>query len=637
MQQTKWLLAALLIIMVLPAPVLAAEVKGFIEAGAAGVSIKDSQLRVNEYSVIKEDDGATAYTKAKIEAHDDNGMYLDVDAEFMGNRDQQYELELDAMRYFRVNSSYDTFLHWLDHDQLNYLDAAVRPPVGPVGATVPLNPNSIPGFFVEGSYDPTAGTVVVGGNNPASQQIGRASLYGEDLVPNKDFSIIYREWENNADVVIPDMPNITIHAGYRMQQREGWEQSIGMSKCTSCHITGEGRKVDEETQDLSIGATGKFGQFTVDYTFTDRSFDENANNPTRWYDPALSPGGGYSVANNVFDNRILYDYDQPGVTQRDYDTTPDSDKQSHVLKGRYDFSGTTNLVGSFVNASVDSKKYDEVGVYSLGDNRLETDYDGYSFRFATKPLDNLKLSLRGKYESIDSDEVSVTFYPNGTIAQPNLGGGALPSSITNNYGTIISRDILTLGTDAFYRLDNKSSIRAGYQYQNIDRDDKHYEDTDIHTVKLAYKTRLTDDLKARASYTYELTKDPFQNTDAAGYIDPATGLPYSTVADPRIGTGALYGTAFYDQRTADLSNQPEDTHEVKTALTWAPRANFSTTFSYRFRYDKNELDRSEWKQTTHSPALSAWYAPTEKLNLTFAYNYMGQSTEAKFCQGWYDG
>ena len=73
------------------------------------------------------------------------------------------------------------------------------------------------------------------------------------------------------------------------------------------------------------------------------------------------------------------------------------------------------------------------------------------------------------------------------------------------------------------------------------------------------------------------------------------------------------------------------------SVTWSPLANFSATVSYRLRMDENDLDRSEWEQTTHSPSLSLWYAPTEKLNLTFAYNYLGQRSEAKFCQGWYDG
>ena len=53
--------------------------------------------------------------------------------------------------------------------------------------------------------------------------------------------------------------------------------------------------------------------------------------------------------------------------------------------------------------------------------------------------------------------------------------------------------------------------------------------------------------------------------------------------------------------------------------------------------EENDLAHSTWEQSTHSPGVSLWYAPSNKLNLTFAYNYLGQSTESKFCQGWYDG
>ena len=106
-------------------------------------------------------------------------------------------------------------------------------------------------------------------------------------------------------------PNLTFHTGYREQRREGIEQSIGMSKCTACHITGGSRNVDEKTKDLSAGVTGKFGGLTVDYTFLDREFREQADVPMRWYDPALSPTAAYTTAFGTFDNRILYDYDQP--------------------------------------------------------------------------------------------------------------------------------------------------------------------------------------------------------------------------------------------------------------------------------------------------------------------------------------
>jgi len=642
MRSLQRLLAGLLIATALPAAVWAAEVTGSIEAGAAGVATKDSPLRVNEYSTIRPDDGAGAYGKMDLGVHS-GGVAVDIGAEVFGSRDQKYDLNLDANRIFRLQSDYQKFQHWLSHDQLNYLDAAIPPPQGAPGTTVTLSPNLVPGFIRPATYDPATGQVTAGGPAPGNaatdQQIGRASVYGEDLTPGTDFNIRYSEWENRAEVALPQLPNLTLHAGYRLQKREGIEQSIGMSKCTACHVTGQGREVDEETRDRSVGVTGRFGGLTVDYTFLDREFREQAGSPTRWYDPALSPGGAYSVANGTFDNRILYDYDQPGVTQRAYDTTPDSDKQSHVLKARYDFSRDTNLVGSWVSATVDSDKNSEAGVFQLIDDNLETKYDGYAFKLATKLLPQLKLSLRGKLEEVDADDVALIFYPNGTTAQPNLGGGTLPASIAAGYEPLASRDILTLGTDLLYRLSSKSSVKLGYEYQEIDRDDDHYDTTRSNSIEATYRAKYSKALSTQVSYQYKNIDSPLQHTDAAGYIDPVTGLPYGTNQDltPTIGSGSLYGTQFYDLRQTDLSNLPEDIHEGKASVTWSPQPNLSATVSYRIKMEENDLDRSEWEQTTHSPSLSLWYAPTGDLNFTFAYNYFAQATESRFCQGWYDG
>jgi len=642
MQHRLCWLALSLVILMAPSPLLATEtqaVSATVEAGGAALDIRDDKSRVNEYSTVRGDEGSTAYGKVDLRAR--GGLIsLDAKAEAFSGDTQSYGFNVDMGRILKGSFDYQVFQHRLDHDKLQYLDAAIPPPVGPVGATVPLNPDSIPGFILPGTYDPVAHTVTVGGNAPGSQQIGRASLYGEDLVPGEEFSIKRREWRNQADLTIPQLPNLTFHAGLRQEERQGTEQSIGLSKCTSCHVTGESRNVDERTRDFNAGVTGRFGALTVDYAYADREFREQAAAPTRRYDPALSPGAGYTTGFGTFDNRILYDYDQPSLAALRYDDVPDSEKESHAVKARVDLQRNTTLLASFVTSEVKSSKTDEPGIFALDRTTLKTSYDGYAFRAATRLGKSLSLALRAKHETVDNDNPEITFYPNGTVATPNLGASidpALPATISATRESVLSREVTTLGLDGVYRLARFSTLRLGYEFEDIDRDDQHYGTTKTHTVKATLKARPFDKVTARVGYTYQAIDNPLQNTDAAGYIDPVTGLPYSSQADPRIGTGVLYGTAFYDLRQTDLSNLPESIHEAKLASTWAPAANFSMTVSYRARLEENSLDRSDWQQETHSPGISAWYAPDQKLNLTFAYNYLGQRTEAKFCQGWYDG
>jgi hypothetical protein len=303
-----------------------------------------------------------------------------------------------------------------------------------------------------------------------------------------------------------------------------------------------------------------------------------------------------------------------------------------------DFANDTSLIGSFVNSDTKSRKQGEDGIWSIADQEIKSTYDGYGFRATSKITDSLKLLVHGKLEQIETDDSIITFFPMGTTAQPNLGGGTLPASISSTYESVESRDVVTLGADAVWRLARKSTLRLGYEYKADDRDSDHYGKTTKQTADATLKTVLGKNVTFRAGYTYQNIDDPFMLENAAGYIDPITGLTYTN--DPTvnvIGNGPLYGTAFYDLRQTDLSNQPEAVHEGKVATTWSPASNFSTTAAIRFRDESNELDRSEWKQQTVSPSLSFWYAPAQKLNLTFAYNYLGQSAESRFCQGWYDG
>jgi len=685
----KWLLAVSVVSLMAPMPLLAAEavngLTSYIEAGAATVDIKDDKTRVNEYSTTIPDDNTGVYGKVKVDAHEGDKL-IDLDGEFYDSDSMNYELELEASRRFRLNSSYDEFTHWLDHDKLNYLNAGI-----PSGATAAGTLGSL-GYPKTGAQDSTGTTIgafwevpdyewldsrnVTGyigkgasgklyAFNPASpayktgmisnapepitwQQIGRASMLGEDFVPNKDFFIVRKEFKNEADIEV--IPNVTLHLGQRLEKREGTDQSIGMSKCTSCHITGSSKKIDEETKDFTIGATGKFGIVTVDYEFLDRDFNNDANDPTRYYDPALAPNPKtpYTTTNGTFDNRLLYDYEDGALP---YDTTPDSEKNSHTFKARVDLPKDTTMSGSYVYAKMESNKQDAVGL-TVNKKHLSTTYDGYGLRITAKPMDRLRVNMKLKVEDLDTDSFTYDMVPMNTTSGASLGGPSDPS-----YYTDIERhaandgDTLTLSIDGIYRLGRKTTLRAGYEYEDFDRDMSEYGKTETNTLKTSIKTRFGKDISARASYKYVDIDDPLHNPDAAMYIDPNTGMPYydkdqqlgdGTIVDGwtpgfQIGTGPSYGTDFYDLRQADMTNQPETINEVKLSTTWSPASSFSATLAFLGRFKENDLSNSSWEEDTYSPSVSFWYAPTEKLNLNFLYNYMGQRTESKFCQGWYDG
>lgn len=653
----KWLMALPVLVLCAPLSLFAEQesknLSATIETGAAGLAISDDISRVNEYSSIRTKPGVNPYGKVDLSVKG-AGITLDGDVRFMDSRDQTHNAKLDVKRILKSSFSYDVFQHWLDHDQINYLDAAIpkAPALSGPSTTIGTNtaflesnntitPNFVPGFlvtetatgtrYVANSWAPTAGYT--------AQQIGRASVFGEDLTPNADFSVVRREWKSHSDLTLPQLPNLTFHFTYRNEDRNGMEQSIGMSKCTSCHVTGKGKKIDENTRDITAGVTGKFGLLTLNYSYMNRQFREHGADPTMAYDPALSPGANfpasYLTAAQGFDNRLLYDYRNGGLR---YDVTPDSNKDSHVIKAKLDLPRNTTMVASYVNTTVDSTKTGDPDIFSLDQGKLKTSYDAYGGRITATPWKNLTVTLRGKAEKIENDDVTLSF--NNLPVVDVASWGTAPNmftptaeSLSPTRHSVLSRDVATLGMDTVYRLAKRTTLRLGYEYKNEDRDDELFGKTETHKIKASLNSRPTNTLSMRASYTYKDIENPFQNPDAA--LVPATSVmaPFTTT----VTGGPTYGVSFYDERIADLSNQPDSVHEGAVTATWSPSARFSTTAYYRVKMEQNDLNTSSWRQQTHSPGISFWYAPSDKVNITLAYNFMKQTSKTDFCQGWYDG
>jgi hypothetical protein len=61
--------------------------------------------------------------------------------------------------------------------------------------------------------------------------------------------------------------------------RDGVHQGLTMSHCANCHVESYGRKLDQTTNTLAAEARVNAGRFTMDYTFENRRFAENAPTP----------------------------------------------------------------------------------------------------------------------------------------------------------------------------------------------------------------------------------------------------------------------------------------------------------------------------------------------------------------------
>jgi len=596
-QKYAWLLIAALLAVLTPTAVFAEEagLTGSVEVGAAGMSVTDEVNKVNEYNSTRDDNGLNPYMKTNFGGGNED-VHVGVDAEIMGDDAQSVDLDLDAKRIFRMDGSYQEFNHWLSHDQLNYMDATMKSQkqtFTPIGGSAPNPAND------------------AGSANP--------SVLAQDLVADEDFLIIHKELELEGKVVIPSMPNVTLKTGFRQEEREGTEQEFSMSHCSACHIEGNAKDIDETTTDITLGATGRFGMLTVDYEFMTRDFDDDSDGMTNVYLVGGKPDQDLTAASKFQGDRLLFDETNGYVP---FSQTPDSEKDSHTLKGRYDLSNDTVLSAGYIYADIESNKKDDVGV-TLSKSTLETEYDSYSMRASTR-FNNLRLTGFGRHEEIDASDNTLTFtYANGAD---------VPLSVDRaTYESEESREITTFGGNAVYRINSGTSVRLGYEFEDIDREMDEAMDTETHTIKASVRYRPNSKFNTRASYMYQDIDDQFMHKH--GNKGP---IEEDFVYVPKV-TNRWYEEYFYAQREAEASSLPEEVHELKATATWSPSSEYSVTAYARYRMEENDLNFNTYEQDTFSPGVNVWWAPANNLNMTMAYNFNKQETENQMCVGWYHG
>jgi len=612
-QRHYWLLALLSILTLLTTTTLATAgetmTSGHVEIGISGLDTDDNPARVNEYVNAKSEKGFSFSPSISLESVSDTSSF-DLDASLIGSRDQDINLEFNAKRIFKLDMSYQALEHWKDHENLGQLGATLADDLGGGQPTVTTDL-----IFAN------TGAAAIGGGNPIVGYNAR-DAYNQEL--NNNYITTRREFENEVELTLPALPNITFHAGLRIETRQGMEQSIGLSKCTNCHISAKGKDIDERTEDLAFGVTGKFGPLTVEYDYLTRDFSDDATAPTRYY---------INTGHPVHPTKLLY-----LGSDVEYAKTPESEKDTHTLRIRGDFANSTSVTGSYIKSDVESSKSNVADTsYVLQDgSTLKTEFESFGAKVSTKLGDSWRFSLRASQYEITADNNSLYFAKRDAwiAAHP---GSAVSSSV-DEWVSAEEREVTEFGLDAVYRLAKATTLRLGYDYEKIDREEAELGETETHSFKAAIKTRLNSSFSGRLSYLYQDIDDPFGAEKATGIYQGATGT-----ADPLgsglyygiVATGSQYWDTVYPERTLDATNQPDAVHELKLSTTWTPAANMAATLFARVRYEEN--DDVHYKQTTYVPGVSFWYAPSDKVNLTMAYTFTKRDNENRICVGWYHG
>ncbi len=558
-----------------PKPAPPSSVHGYVSFGGLGNGNTDYMGRVSEFTPSRQ--GGRGAGGAAVWGNAGR-VYFDFQGGIAGNsQDQDYRLNVDAHRFWRTEVKYTRLPHRLDHDPLSTLDAA-------------------------------RGSIVV---------------RHDDMNPNELYAIARGELQVNSKFVIPRLRGVTFHFGFRDERRDGTTQARTLSKCANCHAVAQTRGVDQVTQDFTAGVQLATSHIQFEYSYLNRSFRERAPTPTNVYDFVMHP----ATTARIFDNRIQY---QLADGPLPFNHIPDVRKESHSFRARVNLPKDLGLNLNYVQTLAENE---ETG--------LGVDSKLWSARLGVPLGKRLFLTARFRQMQIQGDNLFIDVVEPAAIAGPQVG--LTYGQIYTSFGPIDwlreseeSRRPTTADFELSYRPAKRTTLRAGYLFEQVKRDHFEVYETTKNAFRLSFTTRTADKRwSIRSKYQFEDLDNPFANLNAA-WTDVIQPLPSpGTPPSPLLGT--QYFT-LYRAREANLSALPTRSHVWEYSSTWSPNARFSLSSHLRWRHQKNtELNMSNWENSTLSPGGEIWFAPHPKFSLMAGYSYHRARGETFFVLPVFDG
>jgi hypothetical protein len=214
----------------------------------------------------------------------------------------------------------------------------------------------------------------------------------------------------------------------------------------------------------------------------------------------------------------------------------------------------------------------------------------------------------------------------------------------------LGREVTEAGFDFRYRLAKGYTLRGGYTYKRVDRDNDEFKDyydsalgdedylddetTTYNIIKLALNARPFKTLNGRLSYEYYHADSPFQYHNGVCYDGwyningPGT--------DPSIDPGLPVPTPYYlvfrsNYRSDDASNVPENHHNLKLSTTWMPLSWLSASVFGQYTYEENDDSDNNWENNSYEAGINFWLMPFENFYVTLGYDYQRYEYEAEYC------
>ena len=560
----------------------AAGVDGQITVGAGTNS--DNKYHTQEYKSNSDSD-AVGSVSGEIK-YRDTPIDLSLSGSFVDIDDQTYSGTINFNRVFDIEADYQKFLHYLDQDNLLHMQATSAGPG--MGAQL----------WHTYSYAPW--------------------LSGDtDEVPNQYFGITNEDINIKTVIRVPMVPTLQFGVDFRRNDRKGCQQTMGMTKCGSCHLVAHVKNVDEVLTEIEPFIQGQFGNLSLQYNFLYREFDVNsgvnhlfdvARHP--FMDPAKSMRGG-----------LLYHEDNGAIP---INKTPESVKIGHTIKGKYDLTPNHVTAFSYVRSSVTNTSSDDLGYV---DSELEMDYNAGSLSYTGKLTDDLLLTTKARYQKIDNDDAVIRLNKDHEYTRHSA----------------YNRDILDGNVALRYKVLPKLTLLTGYDYQNEKRENgEDYlveKDIDTHTLMAKVKWGASKKLTTSLGYKFTYVDDPYTYKNAAYPSHCDLGVNDNGMYDTATGSAVYtYGTYVYGARTHHMSKSPETEHEIKAKLNWAPYSNiFVSAYSKYTRGQNDQGLHYEYSSDLFNSGVDITVSPINTLSVTLGYNNFYHTTDSQFYIPYYHG
>jgi hypothetical protein len=563
-------------------------VEGTASVGGHYSDYSDNPTRAGEYVNLDATKDLQADMYLDLFGGTANTLY-NINLDYNDIATKSFDFGLNTRSFLAADFRYGSFVHNLDHDNLQNLQG----------------------------------------------KAGGKQVYNTDNDPMGRYFMEYEQFHGDIKVDMPFMKDGQVVLGMSDQRRSGYRQSMTIDHCAFCHVESNAQRVDQQTRIWKAGAAGSIGPVSLNYDFAKTDFIDRANTPEHQWKSARHPVNG-----NSFDFPARQQFSDVTLP---YARTADNDKLSHNAGVKVDMQSGGTLKGSYTTTN---RRNYMTGIES----NFDAGALGYAVRLSPKmrltgkflsyetkvddafvDLNPYRAGLPGGDLDFDWNRISSA---NRKVYQGDLNLGwklAKGKHLKFNWRyKVIDRPAMAQ-SQTNYIFDGVNDGNAGVEEALYS--EAFENKTKVNRIKVRYDARLGMKGHYNLSYTYTGVDKPFMNPTAMCETS-AIGTNSAHVNNPPVGR--IY--YFQRERYGNGSNQASQAHNLtgRASFQVSPRTSISGFLTYA--QDKNDdMNIYQYDRDYVAPGLNLWTAPSDRFLFTLGWTYNKMKSNANMCIPIFDG